>query len=63
MFIQKRTLFHFEYDIDLKIKVDDYDFNLNKVAELQGVKVLNINELANALKPVVMPGEIMEVKL
>ncbi len=33
------------------------DFNLNKVAELQGVPVLNINELANALKPVVLPGE------
>lgn len=37
------------------------DFNLNKVAELQGVKVLNINELANALKPVVLPGEEMTV--
>ncbi|HEX5322477.1 MAG TPA: PIN domain-containing protein [Capsulimonadaceae bacterium] len=35
------------------------DFNLNKVAELQGVPVLNINELANALKPVVLPGEEM----
>ncbi|MEW6553879.1 MAG: PIN/TRAM domain-containing protein [Actinomycetota bacterium] len=33
------------------------DFNLNKVAELQGVRVLNINELANSLKPVVLPGE------
>lgn len=37
------------------------DFNLNKVAELQGVQVLNINELANALKPVVLPGEEMTV--
>ena len=37
------------------------DFNLNKVAMLQGVQVLNVNELANALKPVVMPGEIMMV--
>jgi uncharacterized protein YacL len=37
------------------------DFNLNKVAELQGVTVLNINELANALKPVVLPGEEMRV--
>jgi uncharacterized protein YacL len=37
------------------------DFNLNKVAELQGVPVLNINELANALKPVVLPGEEMSV--
>ncbi len=37
------------------------DFNLNKVAELQGVTVLNVNELANALKPVVLPGEEMSV--
>ncbi|MCZ2154862.1 MAG: TRAM domain-containing protein [Bryobacterales bacterium] len=37
------------------------DFNLNKVAQLHGVHVLNINELANALKPVVLPGEIMRV--
>jgi uncharacterized protein YacL len=37
------------------------DFNLNKVARLQGVRVLNINDLANALKPVVLPGEEMEV--
>src|SRR5205085_8972382 len=37
------------------------DFNLNKVAALQGVQVLNVNELANALKPVVLPGEVMIV--
>lgn len=37
------------------------DFNLNKVATLHGVQVLNINELANALKPVVLPGELMKV--
>jgi uncharacterized protein YacL len=37
------------------------DFNLNKVAQLHGVPVLNINELANALRPVVLPGEIMRV--
>jgi uncharacterized protein YacL len=37
------------------------DFNLNKVAQLQGLTVLNINELANALKPVVLPGEGMRV--
>jgi uncharacterized protein YacL len=37
------------------------DFNLNKVAQLRGVEVLNINELANALKPVVLPGEFMKV--
>ena len=39
------------------------DYNLNKVAELQGVKVLNINELANALKPIVLPGEEMLVQV
>ncbi|MBR4015662.1 MAG: TRAM domain-containing protein [Anaerotignum sp.] len=39
------------------------DFNLNKVAEFQGVRVLNINELANAIKPVVLPGEEMEVTI
>ena len=37
------------------------DFNLNRVAEIQGVKVLNMNELANAVKPVVLPGEEMNV--
>jgi uncharacterized protein YacL len=37
------------------------DFNLNKVAQLRGVQVLNINELANAVKPVVLPGEAMRV--
>jgi uncharacterized protein YacL len=37
------------------------DFNLNKVAQLRGIGVLNINELANALKPVVLPGEYMKV--
>ena len=42
-------------------KVVTNDFNLNKLAELQGVRVLNINELANSLKPVVLPGEIMQV--
>ena len=37
------------------------DYNLNKVAELHGVKVLNVNELANALRPVVLPGELLAV--
>ncbi|MBN2097622.1 MAG: hypothetical protein JW714_03985 [Candidatus Omnitrophica bacterium] len=59
-------------DVDAKLiklakivnaKVFTNDFNLSKVAELQGVKVLNINELANALKPIVLPGEIMELKV
>lgn len=45
----------------LSAKIITNDFNLNKVAELQGVSVLNINELANALKPVVLPGETMKV--
>jgi uncharacterized protein YacL len=39
------------------------DFNLNKVAELQGVRVMNVNELANALKPVVLPGEELRVHI
>ena len=39
------------------------DFNLNRVAELQGVKVLNINELANAVKPVLLPGEDILIKI
>ncbi len=39
------------------------DYNLNKIAELQGVRVLNINEFANALKPVMLPGEAMNVKI
>lgn len=43
----------------LQAKIVTNDFNLNKVAQLQGVIVLNINELANVLKPVVLPGEIM----
>jgi uncharacterized protein YacL len=42
-------------------KVITNDYNLNKVAELSGVAVLNINELANSLKPVVLPGELMQV--
>jgi uncharacterized protein YacL len=42
-------------------KVVTNDFNLNKVAQLHGVEVLNINELANALKPIVLPGEAMKV--
>ncbi|HUS18124.1 MAG TPA: TRAM domain-containing protein [Terriglobales bacterium] len=57
-------------EVDLKLielakvfeaKIMTNDFNLNKVAQLQGVEVLNINELANSLKPIVLPGEIMRV--
>lgn len=44
-------------------KVVTNDFNLNKVCELQGVKVLNINDLANAVKPVVLPGEEINVQV
>lgn len=44
-------------------KIITNDFNLNKVAELQGVRILNVNELANALKPIVLPGEVMNVKV
>src|ERR1019366_4792909 len=58
------------HEVDMKLielakvyscKIVTNDFNLNKVAQLHGVQVLNINELANALKPVVLPGEIMRV--
>ena len=44
-------------------KVVTNDFNLNKIAQLRGVGVININDLANALKPVVLPGEAMQVKV
>jgi uncharacterized protein YacL len=46
---------------ELDAKIVTNDFNLNKVAQLRGVEVLNINELANALKPVYLPGETMKV--
>src|SRR6202049_2509825 len=57
-------------DVDLKLielakrydgKIITNDYNLNKVASLQGIEILNVNQLANALKPVVLPGEIMRV--
>lgn len=48
---------------DLHCAVITNDFNLNRVAELQGVQVLNMNQLANALKPVVLPGEEMGVRI
>lgn len=57
-------------DVDMKLielakqlsgKIMTNDFNLNKVAELRGVQVLNVNVLANSLKPVVLPGEAMKV--
>src|SRR3989338_4121891 len=47
----------------LEAKILTVDFNLNRVASLQGIKVLNINELANTLKPMVFPGEEMRIKL
>jgi uncharacterized protein YacL len=47
--------------LDGKILTNDY--NLNKVAELEGVVVLNINDLSNALKAIVLPGELLEVKI
>jgi uncharacterized protein YacL len=48
---------------NLNARVLTNDFNLNKVAQLRGVDVININDLANALKPVVLPGEKMNVRL
>ncbi|MEE8349078.1 MAG: PIN domain-containing protein [Acidobacteriota bacterium] len=50
-----------ELAIETGAKIMTNDFNLNKVAQLRGVDVLNINELANVLKPVVLPGETMSV--
>ena len=47
----------------LNARVMTNDFNLNKVAQLRGVDVINLNELANAMKPVVLPGERMTVRL
>jgi len=47
----------------MKGKIITNDYNLNKVAEVQGIEVLNINELANAVKPVVLPGEEMVVQV
>jgi uncharacterized protein YacL len=46
---------------EFQAKIVTNDFNLNKVAQLRGVEVLNINELANALRPVYLPGETMKV--
>jgi uncharacterized protein YacL len=48
---------------ELRGKIITNDSNLNKVAELQGIQVLNINELANSIKPVVLPGEEINVKI
>ncbi len=50
-----------ELGLQLDAVIITNDFNLNKVSQLRGVEVLNINELANALKPVVLPGEAMRV--
>ncbi|MBI2305287.1 MAG: PIN domain nuclease [Chloroflexi bacterium] len=47
----------------LRCPIITNDFNLNQVAELQGVRVLNVNELANAVRTVVLPGEEMSVKI
>jgi uncharacterized protein YacL len=47
----------------LGARVVTNDFNLNKIAQLQGVEVINLNELANALKSVALPGEILNVRL
>ena len=49
------------HELDMPILTTDY--NLNKVAQIQGVQVLNVNDLANALKPAVLPGEALRVKV
>jgi uncharacterized protein YacL len=48
---------------DVGASIVTTDYNLNKVAQIQGVEVLNVNELANALKPAVLPGEPLQVKV
>jgi uncharacterized protein YacL len=48
-------------ELDCPVLTNDY--NLNRVAELQGVRVLNINELANAVKAIVLPGETLRVQI
>jgi uncharacterized protein YacL len=48
---------------EMHAKIITNDFNLNKVAQLQGVPVLNINQLANALKPMVLPGEVLNLQI
>ncbi len=61
-----------EQDVDAKLvklaqlleaKICTTDFNLNRIASIQGVKILNVNELANAVKTVMFTGEVLEVKL
>ena len=61
-----------DLEVDVKLlkmgkKMDAFvvtnDFNLNKVAEVHGVKILNINDLANAIKPIVLPGELMKITI
>ena len=61
-----------DLEVDVKLlkmgkKLDAFvvtnDFNLNKVAEVHGVKILNINDLANAIKPIVLPGEQMKITI
>jgi uncharacterized protein YacL len=49
--------------LKMRAKVMTNDFNLHKVAELQGIEVLNINQLANAMKPAVLPGECLQVHI
>jgi uncharacterized protein YacL len=49
--------------LKMRAKILTNDFNLHKVAELQGIEVLNINQLANSMKPAVLPGEILQVQI
>jgi uncharacterized protein YacL len=49
--------------LKLNAKIVTNDYNLAKVAEVQGIRVLNINQLANALKPVVLPGEVLRLQI
>jgi len=69
-------ILHTDYDDNMEVdskllklaretngKIVTNDFNLNKVATVQGVEVININDLANAVKPIALPGETMEVHI
>ena len=48
---------------ELEASIITTDYNLNRVAQIQGIRVLNVNELANSLRPAVLPGEAMVIRV
>jgi len=54
---------NFLQDLQLRCPILTNDYNLNRIAELQGVSILNVNELANAVKSVLLPGETLSVRV